>query len=241
MSGFGSGFAPALAPPSARVSAVPASAPALPPAAARVPVVVPAHCSTTRPRPRSVVGSSIARRGTARGRARYVAGGERQRFQLFLLVLWLRQDHYCLRTVSRPTRLISSALMPSSTSSTASYFAFLSPATRTARSGFFVFSAFRVAGQPGAVDAAVVALGVLDRDRTVGAHHDARRVARHLRALAGAGQVDRTGRHHRRCHHEDDEQHQHDVDVRHDVDFVFRRRGRMAYLIWRCRMFENSS
>jgi hypothetical protein len=80
-----------------------------------------------------------------------------------------------------------------------------------------------------------------------------------LLRLADARQVDDAGRDERRRHHEDDQQHEHDVDERDHVDLADRAAARAASLdegghgvyrgggvagmapALRCRMFENSS
>src|SRR5437868_5282225 len=70
--------------------------------------------------------------------------------------------------------------------------------------------------------------------------HDAR-----LACLVDGGQVDHGRRDERRGDHEDDEQHEHHIDVGHDVDLVHRpalaERGHRYLPAWRCRMLENSS
>ena len=58
-------------------------------------------------------------------------------------------------------------------------------------------------------------------------HVDEDALARDRRAVSRLGQLHVEALlHHRRCHHEDDEQHEHHVDQRHDVDL--RQHGRDA-------------
>src|SRR5262249_27996658 len=64
--------------------------------------------------------------------------------------------------------------------------------------------------------------------------------------LVDRRQLDHPWRDERRGHHEDDEQHEHHVDIGHDVDLVHRpalgmQPGHYGRAAWRCRMLENSS
>src|SRR5690606_12335627 len=75
------------------------------------------------------------------------------------------------------------------------------------------------------------------------------RLDRNFTGLADRGKVDEAWRDHGGRDHEDHQQHEHDVDVGHDVDLVLQAAARTAgcatygrhQRTWRCKMFRNSS